>query len=29
MQLLDEPHRKIVREMVRILIHTTRGKNAG
>jgi hypothetical protein len=29
MQLLDEPHRQIVREVVRILIRTTRGKVAG
>ena len=29
MQLLDEPHRQIVREVVRILIRTTRGKAAG
>ena len=29
MQLLDEPHRQIVREVVRILIRTTRGRAAG
>jgi transcriptional regulator with XRE-family HTH domain len=28
MQLLDEPHRQIVREVVRILIRMTRGKNS-
>lgn len=29
MQLLDEPHRQIVREVVRILIRTTRGRTEG
>lgn len=28
LKLLDEPHRQIVREVVRILIHTTRGGKA-
>jgi hypothetical protein len=28
MQLLDEPHRQIVREVVRILIRMTRGKTS-